>query len=335
MLEAGHHAPAAVCGIGWGVCPDHGATLAVTGTATACQECGRSWPGDRLNQPCPEPITMTEEARHLMRTGMCGGHAVALGAVYGIATEPLRPGRATPGAGDWDHQREAADYVRRHYQLPGAKRNARITVDGQATILGFRGGYLMVRYDDQPTSRILCHPAAHVTYPAAGQPGRPPAAAQPGRSRRGDAGTPRDPVTRRLPAALGGGPGHLTEEQGSMTTSAAEPPAVRAGQVWADNDPRAAGRTLRVERLDGDQAICMVLTNSDSTQRHLDAYARPRPHSNRPILRDTRGTLRRIALSRFRPTSTGYRLVEDSAGVPDGDDHSRQARGDASQVTSQ
>jgi hypothetical protein len=48
-----------------------------------------------------------------------------------------------------------------------------------------------------------------------------------------------------------------------VTAPTTGPPAVRPGQVWAGNDPRAAGRTIRVERLDGDKAICRVLTNSD------------------------------------------------------------------------
>ncbi|MGV9386502.1 hypothetical protein ACWDRB_62625 [Nonomuraea sp. NPDC003707] len=182
------HTRGALCGIPWGVCPDHGATLAVSSAATACQECGRRWPGDRLNQPCPDPITRTEEARHLMRTGMCGGHANALAAVYGIETEPLRPGRAAPEAGEWDHGGEAALYVRRRYQLPTAKRRARIVVDGQpGTILGFRGAYLLVRFDSDPTGRVLCHPTAHVTYPTAEQPGPPLPDGQSARLQQGDA----------------------------------------------------------------------------------------------------------------------------------------------------
>ncbi|MEV0169101.1 hypothetical protein [Nonomuraea fuscirosea] len=160
-----------VCGIAWGVCPADGATLAVSGDSTRCQECGRTWPGDRLNQPCPEPITRTEEERHLGRTGMCDGHALALTAVYGITTELLRPGQHAREAGTWDRGGEAARYVRHRYRLPAAKRNARVTVDGRpATILGFRGAYLVVRYEDQPAGRLLCHPTAHVTYATAGQP---------------------------------------------------------------------------------------------------------------------------------------------------------------------
>ncbi|MET8985880.1 hypothetical protein ABZW49_10565 [Nonomuraea wenchangensis] len=93
-----------------------------------------------------------------------------------------------------------------------------------------------------------------------------------------------------------------------------ETPDVRPGQVWADNDERSAGRTLRVDAIEGDKAVCTVLTNSDDTQKHLDAYERPgrSRYPSGPLLRDTRGKVRRISLSRFRPTSTGYRLIADS-----------------------
>ena len=95
-----------------------------------------------------------------------------------------------------------------------------------------------------------------------------------------------------------------------------ETPKVEPGQVWADNDPRCEGRTIRVDSIDGDKAACTVLTNSADTQKHLDAYDKPgrSQYPRGPILKDTRGKVRRIALSRFRPTSTGYRLVSD---VPD------------------
>jgi len=80
----------------------------------------------------------------------------------------------------------------------------------------------------------------------------------------------------------------------------ADAPDVRPGQVWADNDLRAVGRTLRVERVEDGKAICVILTNRDATD----------PDS--PWQQDARGRTTRISLSRFRPTSTGYRLVRDS-----------------------
>lgn len=87
---------------------------------------------------------------------------------------------------------------------------------------------------------------------------------------------------------------------------------VKAGQVWADNDPRAAGRTIRVLNLvpsrghgglnipDGAPpryARCLVLT--DRAKRY-------------PRSRSTVGRIIWIKLDRFRPTSSGYRLVEDT-----------------------
>jgi hypothetical protein len=80
---------------------------------------------------------------------------------------------------------------------------------------------------------------------------------------------------------------------------------VRPGQVWADNDQRSAGRTVRVERIEGDKAICTVLTNITSTQAHLDGNV-----AAAWGVRDTRGKTTRISLARFRPTQSGYRLVE-------------------------
>jgi len=86
--------------------------------------------------------------------------------------------------------------------------------------------------------------------------------------------------------------------------SVADTVTVRPGSIWADNDPRVAGRTLRVDAVDGTHATCTVLTNDDDTQRMLD---------NPPSWwrgRDNRGKQTRIKLDRFRPTSTGYRLLK-------------------------
>lgn len=91
-----------------------------------------------------------------------------------------------------------------------------------------------------------------------------------------------------------------------MTTTPAPP--VEPGQVWADNDPRSDGRTVRVDRIDDGKAVCTVLTNRTHAQRELD---RGTGWST-----DSRGRTTRIALSRFRPTSTGYRLVQHPDGTP-------------------
>lgn len=83
---------------------------------------------------------------------------------------------------------------------------------------------------------------------------------------------------------------------------------VRPGQVWADNDPRAKGRTIKVlslveERGQGGlcplqgparYARCIVLTDADEASLR------------------TAGRIAWIKLSRFRPTSNGYRLVSDT-----------------------
>lgn len=71
---------------------------------------------------------------------------------------------------------------------------------------------------------------------------------------------------------------------------------IHPGQVWADNDRRSEGRTLRVEKLhhawQGQlfRVTCTVLTGRGGA-------AVPKP-------RETH-----IATDRMRPTSTGYRLV--------------------------
>lgn len=78
---------------------------------------------------------------------------------------------------------------------------------------------------------------------------------------------------------------------------------VKPGQVWADNDPRSDGRTLRVDRIEGDKAACTVLTNTQQADLGL--------RDNSPWVRDMRGKTTRISLSRFRPTSTGYRLLSE------------------------
>jgi hypothetical protein len=81
---------------------------------------------------------------------------------------------------------------------------------------------------------------------------------------------------------------------------------VKPGQIWADNDKRCAGRTLRVDAIEGGKAVCLILTNSDETQEIVDA----RSAAGYPTT-DRRGKITQISLSRFKPTNTGYRLVKD------------------------
>ena len=71
-------------------------------------------------------------------------------------------------------------------------------------------------------------------------------------------------------------------------------PTVRVGQVWADNDKRSHGRRVRVVELDGTHAIV--------TQVDIRGVVDSRRRERRT----------RIRLDRFKPTSTGYRLVTDT-----------------------
>lgn len=77
-----------------------------------------------------------------------------------------------------------------------------------------------------------------------------------------------------------------------MTSPAAEIEVV-PGQIWADNDPRSFGRTLRVVAVGKNVARCVVLTPAESSSSY------------------TVGRTRMIALVRFRPVSNGYRLIAD------------------------
>lgn len=84
------------------------------------------------------------------------------------------------------------------------------------------------------------------------------------------------------------------------------PNAVRPGQVWADNDPRSAGRTLRVDAIEDGKAVCTILTNDTTTQARIDGtYHGMWAYAGRP--QDRRGKTARVSLSRFKPARTGYR----------------------------
>ncbi len=87
---------------------------------------------------------------------------------------------------------------------------------------------------------------------------------------------------------------------------------VRPGQVWADNDPRSEGRTLRVDMLAEGKAYCTILTNPNDVQAALDD-----PRSGPPwvIPTDRRGKTTTISVKRFRATGSGYRLVSARAVV--------------------
>ena len=92
-----------------------------------------------------------------------------------------------------------------------------------------------------------------------------------------------------------------------MNTARKKPITVRPGQVWADNDPRAAGRTLRVEQVNDGVATCTILTNSTNAQAALDGE----DSALTWMPKDTRGRIAEITAARMRPTRTGYRLIRD------------------------
>jgi hypothetical protein len=65
------------------------------------------------------------------------------------------------------------------------------------------------------------------------------------------------------------------------------PEPVEPGQIWADNDKRGYGRRVTVQSVDGTHA---TVTDGKRTSH--------------------------IRLDRFRPTSTGYRLMQNADGTP-------------------
>jgi hypothetical protein len=91
---------------------------------------------------------------------------------------------------------------------------------------------------------------------------------------------------------------------GAPTDQAPKP---TVGQVWADNDWRSAGRTVRIDLIKGEYAYVTTLTNTSSTQDDFD--------NGRALWRrDMRGRQSRILLARLRPTSTGYRYLRTEGG---------------------
>lgn len=89
-----------------------------------------------------------------------------------------------------------------------------------------------------------------------------------------------------------------------MSKESHPPHEVREGQTWADNDPRAKGRTLRVESIvptdEGGYAVCKVLTVP------LASRAGRRRRLNGQV---------RIALRRFKPNRNGYRLISEPSRI--------------------
>jgi hypothetical protein len=68
---------------------------------------------------------------------------------------------------------------------------------------------------------------------------------------------------------------------------------VAIGQIWQDNDPRMCTRELGVRLIVGDYAYCAIRIKGNPWE----------------IRRDGKERLVRILTRRFRPNSTGYRLI--------------------------
>lgn len=85
-------------------------------------------------------------------------------------------------------------------------------------------------------------------------------------------------------------------------------PNVQVGQVWADNDPRSAGRHVKV--VGWADFPPGQTTNPRKAEVSLCT-------SDGQVIRDGRGreTRTRITISRLRPTSSGYRLIKDVSGT--------------------
>ncbi|TMR87963.1 hypothetical protein [Nonomuraea basaltis] len=74
-----------LCGLPWGVCPEHGNTLSSTAGVSACRVCSRTWNHDRLGQPCREPVTWKVIDRAGTETRVCDGHVLGARAAAGGA----------------------------------------------------------------------------------------------------------------------------------------------------------------------------------------------------------------------------------------------------------
>lgn len=78
-----------------------------------------------------------------------------------------------------------------------------------------------------------------------------------------------------------------------------ELPDVRPGQVWADNDKRSVGRKVKVleveDRGGGPYAVVEVISPARGS-----------------LVLDPKPRVTRIAVRRFVPNSTGYRLLEEA-----------------------
>jgi hypothetical protein len=69
-----------LCGVTWGVCPEHGATLDAALERTTCRfpGCALTWDYDRFSAPCPEPAGHRVSDSRGGVLPLCGGHVIAV-----------------------------------------------------------------------------------------------------------------------------------------------------------------------------------------------------------------------------------------------------------------
>ncbi|MFH9606821.1 hypothetical protein [Streptomyces sp. NPDC017448] len=95
--------------------------------------------------------------------------------------------------------------------------------------------------------------------------------------------------------------------QGIDAAIDAAPFFVEPGQIWADNDYRLEGRTLRVDHVEDGVAYCTVLTN----YKHVDDMI---GNGHSPDLNKV-GTTTQIRTRRFTADARGYRLLTQPTPV--------------------
>lgn len=82
------------CAAEWGLCPEHGNTLARSGRRTWCRagRCRRRWDYDRGGLPCDQPATYRVRDTSGGKTLLCTGHADdARKRLIGASVTPLAP----------------------------------------------------------------------------------------------------------------------------------------------------------------------------------------------------------------------------------------------------
>lgn len=89
----------------------------------------------------------------------------------------------------------------------------------------------------------------------------------------------------------------LADRKRTERLALTNPYQVAVGQIWEDADPRMGGRQIQVYAISGLYAECYQVVKG-ITQLAAGEDARYR-----------NGKPRRIRLDRFRPNSTGYRLI--------------------------